>query len=349
MISQPVIEALLSSHISDKVRYGERVVSISEDDTSVHITTDKGRRITSRYAIGADGARSMVRNSLGISFTGTKPEMVWAVLDAFIETDFPQCPEIITFELNGQSRVSWIPRERGLSRFYVMLDGEVTLPRAQESLREHLAPYTIKFREVEWFSTFDGEPTFACPHSKDTTHKKIPHLVKERIASSFVSKDGKGRVFLAGDAAHVHSVNGGQGLNTGISDAFALAWRIAMVLTHKKIQADQSREVLLSYDTERRTTAEMVINVAAVLVRATAHEAKGYVSAIERRAGYITGKCDCRTVNHCGCLVDFLSRMEPRVASDTWESRHGRFVPRRVVATCPAFTARNLESWRPLS
>lgn len=159
MISQPVIEALLSSHISDKIHYGERVVSLSEDDTSVHINTDKGRRITSKYAIGADGARSMVRSALGITFTGTKPEMVWAVLDAFIETDFPQCPEIITFELNGQSRVSWIPRERGLSRFYVMLDGEVTLPRAQESLREHLAPYKVEFREVEWFSTFDGEST----------------------------------------------------------------------------------------------------------------------------------------------------------------------------------------------
>lgn len=99
-------------------------------------------------------------------------------------------------------------------------------------------------------------------------------------------------MILAGDAAHVHSVNGGQGLNTGISDAFALAWRLAMVLGYqKRLEADKARDLILSYDTERRITAEMVINVAAVLVRATAHEAKEYVSTIERKAGYITGKC----------------------------------------------------------
>lgn len=162
MISQPVIEATLSALLPTRVSYNERVVSLIEDDAAVRITTDQGRTITSKYAIGADGARSTVRHALGIAFTGTKPEMVWAVLDVFIETDFPQCPEIITFELEGQSRVSWIPRERGLSRFYVMLEGEVTLPRAQASLKEHMAPYKVEFKEVEWYSTFDGE-LCVCP------------------------------------------------------------------------------------------------------------------------------------------------------------------------------------------
>lgn len=95
---------------------------------------------------------------------------------------------------------------------------------------------------------------------------------------------------LAGDAAHVHSVNGGQGLNTGISDAFALAWRLASVLRNPKLDAKRSHELLLSYDTERRTIAEDVIDVAAKLVRATALEAKTYVATIEKKAGYITGK-----------------------------------------------------------
>lgn len=205
MIGQPVVERILSERLEGLVRYGEQVVSISEHDEGVEVVTESGFKVLSRYAVGADGARSTVRKSMGVTFTGTKPEMLWAVLDTFIDTDFPVCPEIITFQLHGQSRVSWIPRERGLCRFYVLLEGEVTQERAEASIKEHLAPYRVDFTKTEWYSTFD---------------------VKERIASSFVSNNGSGRVILAGDAAHVHSVNGGQGLNTGISDAFNLAWSL---------------------------------------------------------------------------------------------------------------------------
>lgn len=115
-------------------------------------------------------------------------------------------------------------------------------------------------------------------------------LVKERIASSFISKDGAGRVFLAGDAAHVHSVNGGQGLNTGIADAFSLAWRLALVLKSPRLQEGAAGKILRSYDIERRQTAQGVIDVAAALVRDTVHTAKQYVGTIERNAGYITGQ-----------------------------------------------------------
>lgn len=296
MIGQPAIEALLSSRISSRISYGEGVVSVTEDSRCVSVTTDNGRVVTAKYAIGADGARSTVRQELAIPFTGTKPNMVWAVMDVFIDTDFPQCPEIITFELDAKSRVSWIPRERGLARFYVMLDdgGEVTLERAQASLKDHLAPHSIEFRELEWYSTFD---------------------VKERIAATFLSREG--RVLLAGDAAHVHSVNGGQGLNTGIADAFALAWRLAVVLKNKQLDSKKARELLASYDTERRTIAEDVIDVAAQLVRATAQEAKEYVATIEKKAGYITGELSrtVATITHCRKLTNVLLQ--------EWVSRTG--------------------------
>lgn len=156
MLGQPVIEKLLSSELGGLVHYGEQVVSISEHDESVEVVTSSGRRVRTRYAVGADGARSAVRKQMGVGFSGTKPEMVWAVLDTFIDTDFPVCPEIITFEMEGQSRVSWIPRERGLSRFYVLLDGEVSQERAQASIKEHMAPHRVEFQETEWYSTFEG-------------------------------------------------------------------------------------------------------------------------------------------------------------------------------------------------
>ncbi|KAH6645021.1 FAD binding domain-containing protein [Truncatella angustata] len=264
MIGQPDVEAAFLSLLDTPVYYKEKVVAVQEDEQSVTVTTNAGRVFHGKYAIAADGARSHVRGGLGISFKGTKPEMVWAVLDTFIDTDFPECSEIITFQLKGQSRVSWIPRERGMARFYVLLDGEITQSKAEDSIREHMTPHRIDFVKTEWFSTFE---------------------VKERIASSFVSKEGTGRVILAGDAAHVHSVNGGQGLNTGIADAFGIGWRIATAIRHP----DGATQLIQSYDTERRAVAQDVINVAARLVRDTMRSAQEYVATIEKNAGYITG------------------------------------------------------------
>lgn len=114
-------------------------------------------------------------------------------------------------------------------------------------------------------------------------------LVKERIAGTFVTKEGRGRILLAGDAAHVHSVNGGQGLNTGIADAFALGWRVAAAVKNQGLTPDGALKLIRSYDTERRTVAQNVIDVAAALVRDTVRTATKYVSTIEKNAGYITG------------------------------------------------------------
>lgn len=157
MIGQSVVEQVLTSQLDVPVYYQEKVISISETEEYVTLSTDSGRKVRSKYAIAADGARSTVRRMLDISFTGTKPEMVWAVLDTFIDTDFPVCPEIITFQLRGQSRVSWIPREGGMARFYVLLDGEITQKRTEDSIREHMAPHRVDFVKTEWFSTFDGK------------------------------------------------------------------------------------------------------------------------------------------------------------------------------------------------
>ncbi|PYH85784.1 monooxygenase [Aspergillus uvarum CBS 121591] len=263
MIGQACVEEALLHQLDIPVAYKTRATSIAEVDAGVVVTTEQGRTIVSKYAIAADGARSFVRRALNIPFTGTKPEMVWAVLDTFIETDFPVCPEIITFQKDGQSRVSWIPRERGMSRFYILLDGKITQEKAEASIREHMAPHKIEFKRTEWFSTFE---------------------IKERVASTFISKDGHGRILLAGDAAHVHAVNGGQGLNTGIADAFNLIWRVAFA-----VKGLGGSKLLASYDKERRATATGVIDVAAKLVRMTVKTALEYVDIIEKNAAYITG------------------------------------------------------------
>ena len=117
-----------------------------------------------------------------------------------------------------------------------------------------------------------------------------PGLVKERIASQFVSKHRSGRIILAGDAAHITPVNGGQGLNTGMADAFNLAWRLGTILKSPHIRPDEAHTMLRNYDEERRSIVKDVIDIAAVLVRSARHQAKQYVGNIEKHAGYITGK-----------------------------------------------------------
>jgi hypothetical protein len=110
--------------------------------------------------------------------------------------------------------------------------------------------------------------------------------VKESVAENFNLHN---RLFLAGDASHLHSVNGGQGLNTGLADAFNIIWKIAMV---EKFGAPV--DLLQSYQQERKTVALEVVKTSAELVRATKQSttqshAKEYVKIVERRAGFITG------------------------------------------------------------
>jgi phenol 2-monooxygenase len=121
-------------------------------------------------------------------------------------------------------------------------------------------------------------------------------IVKERVAEKFLYPTPIGPFIFAGDAAHVHSVNGGQGMNTGLSDAFNLIWRLYFLLKynqssseHLQLPGHSAESILESYDIERRATANHVIDVAAKLVRSTTAEAKEYVGLIEKNSSFITG------------------------------------------------------------
>jgi len=109
MIAQPEVEQALTNHFDTPVYYQTEVKTLDEMTLGV-LTTCHNLAIRSKYVVGADGSHSAVRKLAGIGFSGTKPNMRWAVLDTFLKTDFPVCYEIISFEKDGQSRVSWIPR-----------------------------------------------------------------------------------------------------------------------------------------------------------------------------------------------------------------------------------------------
>lgn len=268
MLGQSFVEKLLDKRLQlagTGVKRSTSIENIQVTDKGCLTTLSSGEKIQSRYLIGADGSRSFVRNHFQIPFEIVRPPIIWAVIDGVIDTDFPKVPEIIVFQAET-SDVAWIPREGNIDRFYVRMDTtDFTFEDAKEKINRALNPHTLNFKEIVWFSQFS---------------------VKESVAEKFFLHN---RVFLAGDACHIHSVNGGQGLNTGLADAFNLIWKINMVVNFAAPE-----ELLQSYEEERRPVAQSVIESSGELVRSTKYSEKGthaqdYVKIVQKRAGNITG------------------------------------------------------------
>src|SRR5208283_3465067 len=102
-------------------------------------------QIQSSYLIGADGSHSFVRNHFNVPFEITRPEIIWAVIDGKINTDFPKVPEIIVFQAET-SDVALIPREGDIDRFYVRMDTkDFTLDEAIDKINRAMQPHTLSF------------------------------------------------------------------------------------------------------------------------------------------------------------------------------------------------------------
>lgn len=268
MLGQSYLEQLLDEKLikmDAAVKRLTTVENIALNQEGCLTTLSNGEEIQSRYLIGADGSQSFVRQHFTIPFNIIRPQIVWAVIDGIIDTDFPKVPEIIVFQAET-SDVAWIPREGEIDRFYVRMDTkDFTLEETIDKINRAIQPHTLRFKEIVWFSQFS---------------------VKESVAEKFFVQN---RIFLAGDACHIHSVNGGQGLNTGLADAFNLMWKLNMVMNF-----GASPKLLQSYEDERKAVAQSVIKTSGELVRSTKYSstqthAQDYVKIVQKRAGNITG------------------------------------------------------------
>jgi 2-polyprenyl-6-methoxyphenol hydroxylase-like FAD-dependent oxidoreductase len=183
------------------------------------------------YLCGCDGAHSAVRHGLGIGFPGGTYDQLFYVADA--EADGPWSDRDFTGYLAEKTFCLAFPvRSPGMFRFIGLvpeaLGGRDDL--TFDDLREGVEKVTgTRVTRVNWFSVY---------------------RVHNRVADRF----RQGRVFLAGDAGHVHSPAGGQGMNTGIGDAVNLAWKLAAVLAER---ADPS--LLDSYEAERLPFAQSLV------------------------------------------------------------------------------------------
>ncbi|MDD1016521.1 FAD-dependent oxidoreductase [Pseudomonas rubra] len=185
------------------------------------------------YLAGCDGARSTVRKALGIGFPGGTYEQLFYVADVDgagptfngeLHVDLDEADFLAVFPLAGSGRTRLIGTVRDARAEHPEhLSFEDVSRRAMEHLK-------VEITRVNWFSTY-----------------RVHHRVAEQFS--------RGRALLLGDAAHVHSPAGGQGMNTGIGDAINLAWKLAAVL-----QGSATQTLLDTYEIERSAFARRLVS-----------------------------------------------------------------------------------------
>jgi 2-polyprenyl-6-methoxyphenol hydroxylase-like FAD-dependent oxidoreductase len=241
MLEQSKNERLLYEYLQSQgkeVLWKTELESFShhEEGVTVRVKSADGapQTIEANYLVGCDGAKSRTRHALGLTFEGSTFERMFYVADAQVDWKFSHdalhvCLSketfVVFFPLKGEKRyriVGVFPEE------FAKEEGDILYEEIEQRIKAE-AKLDLEIQEVEWFS----------PYKVHTRH---------------VNKFSEGRCFLAGDAAHIHSPAGAQGMNTGIQDGYNLAWKMAFVLKGK---ADE--KLLDSYNEERLENARHLL------------------------------------------------------------------------------------------
>ena len=258
-LQQYLLDYMRMSPTRLEANYGLEFVTLKVEPEGEHpvVVTlrdvAKGSQTTVRakYVVGCDGARSLVRDSIGAVPSGDFANHAWGVVDMLAVTDFPDIRLKAAIQSGDEGNILLIPREGGyMVRLYVDL-GEID-PNKREAFRDNtqegviaiaqrvLRPYTLDVKSVVWFAVYQ---------------------VGQRVTDRFddVPADQVGsrlpRVFIAGDACHTHSAKAGQGMNVSMQDTFNLGWKLASVLDGRA-----KPELLRTYSAERHAIAQGLID-----------------------------------------------------------------------------------------
>ncbi len=203
---------------------------------TAQVKTASGESITieAKYLVGCDGPKSLVRHALGLGFEGSTFERLFYVADVQIDWSFPhnalhvclaRSSGMAFFPMSGEKRyriVGVFPEDFNKD------EGETLYEEIEQRIKDE-SQIDLNISHVNWFSTY-------------------------KVHTRHVEKFSSGRCFLAGDSAHVHTPAGGQGMNTGIQDAYNLAWKLAFVL-----QGKADTKILDSYNQERLKNAKHLV------------------------------------------------------------------------------------------
>ncbi|MFI6515398.1 rifampin monooxygenase [Spirillospora sp. NPDC050679] len=238
-VQQPVTERLLNERaleLGAEIRRGREAVGLSQDEDGVTVELAGGTRLRSRYLVGCDGGRSMVRKRLGVAFPG-EPSKVETLLGEMRLTEDPDKIAAVVAEVRKtQLRFGATPLEDGVYRVGAPAEGvaeDRAAPPTLEEFKQQLRTWAgtdFGAHSPRWLSRFG-----------DATRQAERYRV--------------GRVLLAGDAAHVHPPTGGQGLNLGVQDAFNLGWKLAA-----EVNGWAPEGLLDSYHAERHPVGARVLD-----------------------------------------------------------------------------------------
>jgi 2-polyprenyl-6-methoxyphenol hydroxylase-like FAD-dependent oxidoreductase len=236
MLSQDQTEAVLRARLEElgvEVHQSCEFASLQQDADGVKATLGDGRAIKAQYLVGCDGMHSVVREHAGIGFTGAAYGDSFVLADVVLDWDLDAAEVMLYFAPAGLVVIAPLPG--GRHRIVATVDDAPEAPDRAfiQALLDERGPKRgpAQVGEVTWSSRF-----------------RVHHRLADRYRD--------GRVFLAGDAAHVHSPAGGQGMNTGIQDAIALAERLSGVLRGGEAEATLDR-----YESERRPVAAQVVHL----------------------------------------------------------------------------------------
>jgi len=241
MLGQDDNERIMGDHLRNwgmAVQWNTELTAIHQERG--HVTAKlkqpdgSTRKVTAAYVAGCDGGRSAVRELSGITFPGAPYEHDFFVADT--EATGPMVPEELNVYLWREGFHLFFPM-RGKDRWRVIGilprklrgRGDVTFAELSPDIRRE-AGANLAFKECSWFSTY-----------------RIHHRAAEKFRDR--------RCFLLGDAAHVHSPMGGQGMNTGLQDAYNLGWKLALVVNGR---ADAA--LLDTYEAERIPVAQRLLS-----------------------------------------------------------------------------------------
>jgi 2-polyprenyl-6-methoxyphenol hydroxylase-like FAD-dependent oxidoreductase len=240
MLEQSKNEELLYDYLQAHDRgilWQTELESFSQDDSGVtaRLRTVDGelQTVNANYLVGCDGAKSVVRPALGLTFEGSTFERLFFVADARIDWELPH--DAIQVSLAKNVFTAFFPM-KGENRYRIVgpfpegahENEDVRYEEIEAQIKSE-GQLQLEISDVSWFSLY-------------------------RVHSRRVNKFFEGRCFVAGDAAHIHSPAGAQGMNTGIQDVYNLAWKLALVIKHRA-----GEKLLESYNEERLPNAQRLL------------------------------------------------------------------------------------------
>jgi len=227
------IERILAGWVRElyvPIKYGTEVTGFAQDDTGVDVALSDGESLRAQYLVGCDGGRSLIRKAAGIDFPGSDPTTSNLIAEVEMVEEPPEWGmRRDALGLHGLSRM-----ENGRTVRVMVTErkvGAATEPTLRDLSEGLIAVYGTDYgiHSPTWISRFT-----------DVTRQAAAYR--------------NGRVLLAGDAAHVHPPDGGQGLNTGVQDAVNLGWKLAQV-----VNKTSPESLLDTYHAERHPVAARAI------------------------------------------------------------------------------------------